>query len=256
MAVSACLQYMRWIAVVRALRPCPAPPHGSERGGQVRRGNSGGKRRSGQGENGNWFPARYVRMGASKKQVGHNSKYVRPVSKYLGHISAPVETRRQYVAEVRMKRGRMPAARPRGERSAVARRHGDVKVGSRTARRACGVRTVRVVVPLRQKTRKGCCFSNNPCIQSGATRNRTGDTRIFSPLLYHLSYGTFNCDFASAKIGFILISSKFIGKNLSNMRFVCQKVVTLHPQVRKVAQLVAHYVRDVGVGRSNRLFPT
>ena len=25
---------------------------------------------------------------------------------------------------------------------------------------------------------------------SGATRNRTGDTRIFSPLLYHLSYGT------------------------------------------------------------------
>ena len=24
----------------------------------------------------------------------------------------------------------------------------------------------------------------------GATRNRTGDTRIFSPLLYHLSYGT------------------------------------------------------------------
>ena len=26
--------------------------------------------------------------------------------------------------------------------------------------------------------------------QSGATRNRTGDTRIFSPLLYQLSYGT------------------------------------------------------------------
>jgi hypothetical protein len=26
---------------------------------------------------------------------------------------------------------------------------------------------------------------------SGATRNRTGDTRIFSPLLYQLSYGTF-----------------------------------------------------------------
>ena len=97
------------------------------------------------------------------------------------------------------------------------------------------------------------CFAFLCC---GATRNRTGDTRIFSPLLYHLSYGTFNCDFASAKIGFILISSKFIGKNLSNMRFVCQKVVTLHPQVRKVAQLVAHYVRDVGVGRSNRLFPT
>ena len=27
-------------------------------------------------------------------------------------------------------------------------------------------------------------------IRSGATRNRTGDTRIFSPLLYQLSYGT------------------------------------------------------------------
>ena len=27
-------------------------------------------------------------------------------------------------------------------------------------------------------------------LSSGATRNRTGDTRIFSPLLYQLSYGT------------------------------------------------------------------
>ena len=27
-------------------------------------------------------------------------------------------------------------------------------------------------------------------IDSGATRNRTGDTRIFSPLLYQLSYDT------------------------------------------------------------------
>ena len=27
-------------------------------------------------------------------------------------------------------------------------------------------------------------------IDSGATSNRTGDTRIFSPLLYQLSYGT------------------------------------------------------------------
>ena len=31
--------------------------------------------------------------------------------------------------------------------------------------------------------RQGICLS-------GATRNRTGDTRIFSPLLYQLSYGT------------------------------------------------------------------
>ncbi len=27
-------------------------------------------------------------------------------------------------------------------------------------------------------------------MRSGTTRNRTGDTRIFSPLLYQLSYGT------------------------------------------------------------------
>ena len=30
-------------------------------------------------------------------------------------------------------------------------------------------------------------------LASGATRNRTGDTRIFSPLLYQLSYGTNMC---------------------------------------------------------------
>ena len=34
---------------------------------------------------------------------------------------------------------------------------------------------------------------------SGTTRNRTGDTRIFSPLLYQLSYGTIFW-FAVAKI--------------------------------------------------------
>ncbi len=36
--------------------------------------------------------------------------------------------------------------------------------------------------------------------QSGATRNRTGDTRIFSPLLYQLSYGTNLFWFAVAKV--------------------------------------------------------
>ena len=34
----------------------------------------------------------------------------------------------------------------------------------------------------------------------GTTRNRTGDTRIFSPLLYQLSYGTIFIAFASAKV--------------------------------------------------------
>ena len=40
---------------------------------------------------------------------------------------------------------------------------------------------------------------------SGATRNRTGDTRIFSPLLYQLSYGTntlvcYSFEFCFAKV--------------------------------------------------------
>ena len=36
------------------------------------------------------------------------------------------------------------------------------------------------------------CLFDKPLgvLWSGATRNRTGDTRIFSPLLYQLSYGT------------------------------------------------------------------
>ena len=33
-------------------------------------------------------------------------------------------------------------------------------------------------------------FSKIEKLFGGATRNRTGDTRIFSPLLYQLSYGT------------------------------------------------------------------
>ncbi len=33
-------------------------------------------------------------------------------------------------------------------------------------------------------------FATFASLQSGTTRNRTGDTRIFSPLLYQLSYGT------------------------------------------------------------------
>ena len=39
-----------------------------------------------------------------------------------------------------------------------------------------------------KKTRESGHDSNS--LLRGATRNRTGDTRIFSPLLYQLSYGT------------------------------------------------------------------
>ena len=38
--------------------------------------------------------------------------------------------------------------------------------------------------------KKSLKFSDLSCFKGGATRNRTGDTRIFSPLLYQLSYGT------------------------------------------------------------------
>ena len=40
---------------------------------------------------------------------------------------------------------------------------------------------------------------------------------------------------------------------------ITKKSITFAPQLskdRNVAQLVAHYVRDVGVGRSSRLIPT
>ena len=40
----------------------------------------------------------------------------------------------------------------------------------------------------------------------GATRNRTGDTRIFSPLLYQLSYGT--SLISGAKVGLIFETAK------------------------------------------------
>ena len=42
----------------------------------------------------------------------------------------------------------------------------------------------------RKDTKKAVTFDCNCLVFSGATRNRTGDTRIFSPLLYQLSYGT------------------------------------------------------------------
>ncbi len=62
---------------------------------------------------------------------------------------------------------------------------------------------------------------------SGTTRNRTGDTRIFSPLLYQLSYGT-NCVafcFACAKVGVFCHIRKFFEKKLYAIGFFC---LTLH----------------------------
>ena len=54
-------------------------------------------------------------------------------------------------------------------------------------------------------------------ILRGATRNRTGDTRIFSPLLYQLSYGTMFISFAIAKVVKLLdYAIAFIIKNADN----------------------------------------
>ncbi len=53
-------------------------------------------------------------------------------------------------------------------------------------------------------------FTNLSFSSSGATRSRTGDTRIFSPLLYQLSYGTIV--FGDAKVVIIFISAKFLRK--------------------------------------------
>ena len=91
---------------------------------------------------------------------------------------------------------------------------------------------------------------------SGTTRNRTGDTRIFSPLLYQLSYGTFSSLFAVAKVYIFFHITKLFPEKIR--QFIKKHYLCVHKtQVnRDVAQLVAHYVRDVGVGRSNRLIPT
>ena len=43
-------------------------------------------------------------------------------------------------------------------------------------------------VPVENETT--ACIAASGCLSSGTRRNRTADTRIFSPLLYQLSYGT------------------------------------------------------------------
>ena len=42
----------------------------------------------------------------------------------------------------------------------------------------------------RYRNKKTCKGFFTGLVFCGTTRNRTGDTRIFSPLLYQLSYGT------------------------------------------------------------------
>ena len=69
----------------------------------------------------------------------------------------------------------------------------------------------------KRKSLKCLIFKDLPNLKSfksGATRNRTGDTRIFSPLLYQLSYGTMFISFAVAKVVKLLdYAIAFIIKN-------------------------------------------
>ncbi len=53
--------------------------------------------------------------------------------------------------------------------------------------------------------------------RSGTTRNRTGDTRIFSPLLYQLSYGTIILAFCECK------DRRFLSISQIFEQFSCQK---------------------------------
>ena len=53
---------------------------------------------------------------------------------------------------------------------------------------------------------------------SGATRNRTGDTRIFSPLLYQLSYGT--VVLRVQRYGIFLFRANFMIKIFKNFSFI------------------------------------
>ena len=58
-------------------------------------------------------------------------------------------------------------------------------------------------------------------LKSGATRNRTGDTRIFSPLLYQLSYGTMFISFAVAKVVKLLESARLPVIKNTDKKLVC-----------------------------------
>ena len=50
-------------------------------------------------------------------------------------------------------------------------------------------------------------------LAGGATRNRTGDTRIFSPLLYQLSYGTLFSRLRCKDMNYFFIHKTFSKKS-------------------------------------------
>ena len=57
----------------------------------------------------------------------------------------------------------------------------------------------------------------------GATRNRTGDTRIFSPLLYQLSYGTIDFSKSAAKVLLFFELTKYFSSFFEKSAFISLK---------------------------------
>ena len=70
---------------------------------------------------------------------------------------------------------------------------------------------------------------------------------------FHFSIFTFICTFAPAYASRCLATPQHRKLSLYS---VCTDIAPAFYSIRDVAQLVAHYVRDVGVGRSSRLIPT
>ena len=72
-------------------------------------------------------------------------------------------------------------------------------------------------------------------ILRGATRNRTGDTRIFSPLLYQLSYGTVVL-FNGCKGKHYLLHSKHFNEKYSNKMHFKEDIEKNHVSHEKKQQ--------------------
>ena len=78
-------------------------------------------------------------------------------------------------------------------------------------------------------------FSKIEKLFGGATRNRTGDTRIFSPLLYQLSYGTVVL-FNGCKGKHYLLHSKHFNEKYSNKMHFKEDIEKNHVSHEKKQQ--------------------
>ena len=87
----------------------------------------------------------------------------------------------------------------------------------------------------RKDTKKAVTSECNCLIFSGATRNRTGDTRIFSPLLYQLSYGTVVL-FNGCKGKHYLLHSKHFNEKYSNKMHFKEDIEKNHVSHEKKQQ--------------------